>query len=265
MDYHAVLKQVESWLMEVGTEQLEGLGRKLSITTKSSEFDPVTDVDRKSEEFLVGAIQHHYPEHSILTEERGAMENGSGYRWVIDPLDGTVNYAHRFPIFGISVALQHHGQTMLGAVYFPVLKEFFHAILGEGALLNDRRIAVSPITELSKSLLATGFPYDRATDPDNNLNYFNHLMLQIGGISRSGSAAFDLCNVACGRINGYWEFKVHLWDVAAGDLIVSEAGGKVDYLECRKGVALIAGNGKINESIYRELTKVNPAVKRIEE
>ncbi|HEX3046282.1 MAG TPA: inositol monophosphatase family protein [Bacillota bacterium] len=262
-DYETALKKVTSWLLGVGKLQLEGLKADLNIRSKSNEYDLVTEIDQRSEQLLVSAIQREYPDHSILSEEAGAIENKSDYVWVIDPLDGTVNYAHRFPIFCISVALQFRKETLLGAVYVPVLGELFTALKGQGAFLNHALIHVSPITQLGQSLLATGFPYDRATDPDNNLNYFCQLVPKIGGISRSGSAAFDLCNVACGRINGYWEFKLSPWDVAAGALIVAEAGGTVDYIAGKKGIALIAGNQSISGLIYQELRQVNPKLELI--
>ncbi|MCL6588966.1 MAG: inositol monophosphatase [Firmicutes bacterium] len=260
IDYETALMKVKSWLMEVGALQLQGLKADLAIRSKSNEFDLVTEIDGRSEEILVDAIRREYPDHSILSEEAGAIKNQPEYRWVIDPLDGTVNYAHRFPVFSISVALQFRGETLLGAVYVPSLNELFTALKGRGAFCNGAPIQVSPIQELSQSLLATGFPYDRATDPDNNLNYFCHIVPKIGGVLRSGSAAFDLCNVACGRVNGYWEFKLSPWDVAAGALIVEEAGGTVDYLASKKGVALIAGNRAINGLIYQELRKVSPGL-----
>jgi myo-inositol-1(or 4)-monophosphatase len=268
-DYETALKKVTFWLLETGEMQLQGLKTDLSIRSKSNEYDLVTEMDQRSEKILIESIQKEYPEHSILSEEAGGIENKSDYVWVIDPLDGTVNYAHRFPIFCISVALQFRGETLLGAVYVPVLGELFTALKGQGAFLNSRAdargvpIQVSSITQLAQSLLATGFPYDRATDPDNNLNYFCQIVPKIGGISRSGSAAFDLCNVACGRINGYWEFKLSPWDVAAGVLIVEEAGGTVDYIAGKIGIGLIAGNQAINGLIFQELRQVNPKLELI--
>lgn len=267
LDYNRVFHKVRSWLLDVGALQLKGWETDLTIGCKSNEFDLVTDIDHRSEEYLLTAIRREFPGHAVLSEESGvtapaaaAAEAGavSDYCWVVDPLDGTVNYAHKFPLFTISIALRHLNQTVFGAVYVPYLQELFHAVKGQGAFMNGRPIGVAAATELAASLLATGFPYDRATDPDNNLDYFQHMVPLIGGISRTGTAAFDLCNVAGGRINGYWEFKLNLWDAAAGALIVEEAGGRVRYFERQKGVALIAGNERICEAIFEELRKVRP-------
>lgn len=145
-------------------------------------------------------------------------------------------------------------------MYAPVLNELFEGVKGGGAYLNGTRLRVAENQELSKAVLATGFPYDKATDPDNNLNYFNHLVPQVSGIRRSGSAAYDLCNVAAGRLDGYWELKVNRWDIAAGALFVEEAGGKVIYLPSKKGISLIAGNERICNLIHQELVRLNPSL-----
>ena len=259
LDYRTVYTQVESWLAKAGSIVLEGLKEDPEVT-KFTEFGPVTDAACEAEEYLVRAIRRRYPEHSVHARLQGTLENGSGYRWVVDPLDGMVNYVRRFPAFGISLAFEEQGETVLGAVYLPMFKELFHAFRGRGAFLNGDRITVSPVDNLSRAVLSTGLPYNDVVDP-GNLDYFNHLKLRIGGISRSGSTACDLCNVARGTVDGYWGFKAPLGSIAAGALIVSEAGGKVDYLECRNGLALIAGNGRINEAICREMAGVDRGLK----
>jgi myo-inositol-1(or 4)-monophosphatase len=255
-----VLEQVEAWVSEVGRLQLEKLNRKdLKIDRKSTEIDLVTEVDKLSEAILIANIKAKFPEHSILAEESGAMENDSDYRWVIDPLDGTVNFAHGFPIFGISVALQYRGDSILGLVYIPALQEMFSTIKGKGAFLNGNRLQVADTVLLNQAFLATGFPYDRATDPDNNVKYFTALITKVQGIRRTGSAAYDLCNVAAGRLDGYWEFKLNPWDVAAGTLMVTEAGGSLIYLDepRGKGIHLIAANHQLDRVIFEQLRQVD--------
>lgn len=258
--YLAILEEAKLWAREVGRIQVEGMKEILTIANKSSEYDLVTNIDTQSEQELIKRIYEEYPEHAILSEESGVLGKDSEYLWIVDPLDGTVNYAHRYPVFCISLALQYRGEVVLGVVYAPALQELFEAVKGEGAYLNGVKLQVSEITDLNKAILATGFPYDKAYDPDNNLNYFRELVPKINGIRRTGSAAYDLCNVAAGRFNGYWEFKVNRWDIAAGTLIVQEAGGKVVYLPSKKGIGLIAGNHSICDSVRRELVRVNPAL-----
>lgn len=258
-DYLTILDKAKAWVKEVGAIQLEGLAdHNLIVNSKSSEYDLVTNIDTRSEQELIRRIKAEYPGHAILSEESGTSSDVSEYLWIIDPLDGTVNYAHRFPIFCISLALQFHGEIVLGIVYAPALGELFETVKGQGAYLNGAKLQVGKINELSKAILATGFPYDKATDRENNLNYFNHLVPRINGIRRTGSAAYDLCNVAAGRFNGYWEFKVNHWDIAAGVLMVEEAGGEIIYLPGKKGIGLVAGNNKICKLIHEELIKVNP-------
>lgn len=259
-NYSIILEKVKTWVREVGQIQLKGLEQTLTVDRKSSEYDLVTNIDIQSEQELISRIKREYPGHAILSEESGASEEDSEYLWIIDPLDGTVNYAHRYPVFCISLALQYCDETVLGVVYVPAFNELFEAVKGQGAYLNGVRLQVAEINELSKAILVTGFPYDKATDPENNLSYFNHLVPQINGIRRTGSAAYDLCNVAAGRINGYWEFKVKRWDIAAGVLIVKEAGGEAVYLPCKKWIGLIAGNESICKLIQRELVRVNPSL-----
>ena len=259
-DYSSIIEKVKNWAREVGRIQLEGLRQILTVASKSNEYDLVTNIDTQSERELIKRIRAAYPGHSVLAEESGMLSGDSEYLWIVDPLDGTVNYAHRYPVFCISIALQYRGEIVLGVVYAPALQELFEAIKGEGAYLNGAGLQVAEAAELNKAILATGFPYDKATDPDNNLNYFKELVPQINGIRRTGSAAYDLCNVAAGRFNGYWEFKVNRWDIAAGTLIVQEAGGKVVYLPSKKGIGLIAGNQSICDLVHGELVRVNPAL-----
>ncbi len=193
--------------------------------------DPVTEVDRRSEAYLLDEIRRRFPNTRVLAEESGASGAGSDGLWYIDPLDGTVNYAHGVPIFAVSIAYAAAGEVTLGVVYDPLRDELFRAERGRGAWLNDRRLQVSSQTELRRSLLVTGFPYDILHTPRNNFDHFAHLARLTQGVRRLGSAALDLCYVAAGRFDGYWELKLSPWDLAAGGLIAAEAGALVTDLE----------------------------------
>ena len=187
----------------------------------------VTNVDKKSEALIVGALKQHFPAHQILAEEGLGAKGFSSYKWIIDPLDGTTNYTHGFPFFCVSIGLEVQGEMALGVVYAPMLGELFVGMRGKGATLNGKRIHVSKEPSLSKSLLATGFPYDIREAARNNLNYFAKFAKRAQAIRRAGSAALDLCYLACGRFDGFWELRLAPWDLAAATLIVEEAGGKV--------------------------------------
>jgi myo-inositol-1(or 4)-monophosphatase len=189
-------------------------------------IDLVTSVDREAERTIVALIRRNFPAHSILAEEETNVEGKENeYRWIIDPLDGTTNFAHGYPQVSISIALEHSGQVILGLVYDPLRRECFRAVKGHGATLNGSPIRTSVVNELDKALLATGFPYDRREKADFYLAFFKAFLTRCQGIRRNGSAALDLCYVACGRIDGFWELKLKPWDIAAGALIVEEAGG----------------------------------------
>lgn len=204
----------------------ESLGRVKQIEFKGA-VDIVTEMDRNSEDLIMGEIRKAFPGHGILTEESAEIKSASPYKWIIDPLDGTTNYSHGFPFFCVSIAFEEAGEVKFGAVYDPMLDELFTAEAGGGAFLNDERIRVSKIDSLQRSLLATGFPYDLRTSKENNLDLFSTFSLKAQAIRRAGSAALDLSYIACGRFDGYWEMKLKAWDVAAGALIVKEAGGTV--------------------------------------
>ncbi len=257
LDYAKVITEVKSWVREVGEFQKEHLGRDMIIKTKSTGVDLVTEVDRWSEEHLMHAIRENYSGHAILSEEYGKHDIASDYLWVIDPLDGTTNYAQGLHIFAISIALQHLSNTMLGIIYVPVLNQMFEAVRGQGAYLNGSVLQVSGKENLQECVLATGFPYDRAENPDNNVNYFSRITPQVRGIRRMGSAAYDLANVSAGLLDGYWELNLSPWDVAAGILILEEAGGKVVYLSGKRGISLVAGNKAISQKILDEIRAVD--------
>jgi len=206
-----------------------GFSRKLRVTYKGR-IDPVTDIDVKAERYITSRIRRAYPDHDVLAEESGDAGERSAYRWVIDPLDGTVNYAHGFPVYCVSVGLEYEGRPSLGAVYDPERNEMFWGARGEGAFLNNRRLQVTTETRLERAMLSTGFAYDIGTARRNNLGLFARMAKRAQAIRRPGSAAIDLCWLAAGRIDGFWELKLHPWDTAAAVVIVEEAGGKVTRL-----------------------------------
>ena len=190
-------------------------------------IDLVTEVDHQSEKFLLGEVQKDFPDHHIFSEETGIIQGSDEHVWYIDPLDGTVNYAHHIPIFCVSIAYAFQGNLSLGAVYDPMRDEMFLAERGKGAYLNGRRLHVSSATELQRSLLVTGFPYNAWNTPQDNFANFVKFAKLTQGVRRLGSAALDLCYVAAGRFDGYWEVSLNAWDVAAGGLICEEAGARV--------------------------------------
>ncbi|HBO84501.1 MAG: inositol monophosphatase [Deltaproteobacteria bacterium GWC2_42_11] len=221
---HDFMETAVNVATEAGRLLKTNLGRLHSIEMKGA-IDVVTEMDIRAEELIIKILRGVFPTFGILTEESGERAASSEYRWIIDPLDGTTNYAHGYPVFCVSIALEKNGETILGVVYNPMLAELFTAEKGRGACLNNRKIQVSSTTKLNNSLLATGFPYDIRTSSNNNINYFTNFAVRVQAIRRAGSAALDSCYVACGRFDGFWELKLKPWDVAAGGLIVKEAGG----------------------------------------
>lgn len=236
------------------------IGRRHTIEFKGV-IDVVTEMDIKAEDMIMKTIKARFPEHGILTEESFEQKSGSGYRWIIDPLDGTTNYSHGFPIFCVSIALEREGEIILGVVFNPMLNELFTAEKGKGAYLNSKKIRVSGISELTKSLLATGFPYDVRTSQDNNISHFANFAVRVQAIRRAGSAALDMCYVACGRFDGFWELKLKPWDTAAAMLIIKEAGGIVTDF---KGSAFSLYSGETlasNGLVHDEMIEILNAVK----
>ncbi|MEW5939891.1 MAG: inositol monophosphatase family protein [Chloroflexota bacterium] len=232
---HPSLSDLESLARAAGKILRDGYEQDHDIQFKGV-IDLVTEIDHLSEKFLLEEISRRWPESRVFAEESG--ESGRGELiWYVDPLDGTVNYAHGVPIFCVSIACAWEGQIQLGAVYDPMRDEMFAAERGRGARLNGRVMKVSSATELQKSLLVTGFPYNTWTARPNNLEYFGRFATRTQGVRRLGSAALDACYVAAGRFDGFWELSLHAWDVAAGGLIAEEAGarvtnvkGEADYL-----------------------------------
>lgn len=231
------------------------------IQNKGISGDLVTEADKESDKAILERLQKKYPTHSILTEESGEhkIEN-SDFLWVIDPLDGTTNYAHQNPLFSVSIALLYKGKAIVGVVYNPIYNELFYGAHGQGAYLKGNPINVSNTGDLAQSLLATGFRYDRRQNPDNNYKEFVHLTDLTQGVRRLGSAALDIAYVASGRIDGYWERGIKPWDIAAGVLLVEEAGGSISSydgasLDIFSG-EIIVSNSLIHEVLTEEIVKI---------
>ncbi|MBN1150528.1 inositol monophosphatase [candidate division WOR-3 bacterium] len=220
-------EDLRSTLVKAGDHLLTSMN-SVNVITEKSKFDYVTEKDIETERFLKQKLQTIVPGSSFLGEEDGFQFSSSPFRWIVDPLDGTTNYIHSFPIFSISTALEENGKIIFGAIYFPLLKEYFWASEGEGAYLNDKKISVSQIESLEGGLFATGFPFRAHERIDRYLASFRSVFEKASGIRRCGSAALDLCFVACGRFDGFWEDNLSPWDIAAGELIVKEAGGTVE-------------------------------------
>jgi len=237
---------------KAGTILRDNIQGKRTISYKG-DINLVTEMDTRSERAIVDTLHSAFPGHGIIAEEETNIRNDSGFTWIIDPLDGTTNYAHGYPCFSVSIALEQEGSVILGVVYDPMRDELFSARKGTGAYLNENRISVSGADDLIRSLLATGFPYDRKVSEKNNLDYFHDLLMASQEVRRDGSAALDLCYVASGRFDGFWELKLKPWDVAAGSLIVTEAGGNVSDLSGNlfnmHGEEILATNGKIHSKM----------------
>lgn len=238
-------------------------GKLQSIEEKGGGGDLVTEADKESEAAILQVLERHVPEHRILAEESGKLGNlESDYLWAIDPLDGTTNYAHSYPVACVSVALLINGKPQVGVIYDPFQNELFQAAKGLGATLNHRSIRVSQTEELGKSLLATGFAYDRRETKDNNYAEFCYLTHLTQGVRRAGSAALDLAAVACGRYDGYWERGIKPWDIAAGIVLVEEAGGQVTSYDGSDfqldSGRILATNGSVHASLSRALLDTPP-------
>jgi len=236
-----------------------GFGKRIQIDLKG-DIDLVTEMDRKAELYILNAIRGEFPYHTIISEESGISQGQDENVWYIDPLDGTVNYAHGVPIFSVSIAFAENGQTIFGVVYDPMQDEFFSAERGKGAWLNGTPMQVSKTNNLDSSLLTTGFGYDIRTNPKNNLNHYENFSLKSRGVRRLGSAAIDMAYVAAGRLDGYWEISIFPWDIAAGILFVEQAGGKVTdiqggLVQLSPSPTLLATNGRIHDEMLAELNK----------
>lgn len=263
-------KQLQTFL-DIATEAVlaggailqDYLGNLNHIEEKGRPGDLVTEADKTAEAVVLDVLQRHVPTHAILTEESGQLGMvGSEFLWAIDPLDGTTNYAHQYPVSAVSVGLMLAGTPIVGAIYDPFRQELFRAALGLGATRNRRPIFVSQTQELAKSLLVTGFAYDRQQTSDHNYAEFCYLTHLTQGVRRSGSAALDLAYVACGRFDGYWERGLSPWDITAGVVLLQEAGGKVTAYDSSpfqlQSGRILATNGHIHPDLSRALQTVPP-------
>jgi myo-inositol-1(or 4)-monophosphatase len=235
----------------------DGFGTNFKIDNKEGINNLVTEYDKKAEDFIIGEIRSKYPDHAILAEESGASNETHSYRWIIDPLDGTVNFANNLPVFSVSIALEKDGEVILGCVYQPVLDEVFYAEKDKGAFMNEKKINVSTKDDIKSAFLVTGFPYNIIENPRGAIDHFVKIIGAGIPVRRLGSAALDLSYVACGRFDAFWEVFLHPWDVAAGMIILKEAGGKItnydgsDYTF--EGETVIASNGLIHQDIIELL------------
>jgi myo-inositol-1(or 4)-monophosphatase len=236
---------------------------KISQVDSKGNNDFVTEVDRQSEAAIIEVLQRAFPEHSILAEESGHIKGKSEYEWIIDPLDGTTNFFHGNPQFAISIALRHQGRLEMGVIYDPLRDELFTALRGKGAFLNDRRIRVGSLTGLQGALLGTGFPFKMPLYLDIYLATFSALFPQVSDVRRAGSAALDLAYVASGRLDGFWEMGLREWDIAAGVLLIQEAGGLVsDFAGGHNFLVsgnVVAGNPKLLKGILQAINPLLPA------
>ncbi len=230
-----MLKNTLLRAVEAGADEiLRFFNKEFTISNKEGINNLVTEADHAAEKAIFAVIRETYPDHHILSEETGDMVTNSEYKWIIDPIDGTINFAHGIPLNCVSIAIEHKGEMIFGAVYNPHLKELFFAEKGKGATLNEKPIRVSVKSEAIKACLVTGFPYTYINIPNGPLEIFERFIRKGVPVRRLGSAAIDLCWVACGRFDGFYEHKLEAWDSAAGYLIVEEAGGKVTDFDGNK-------------------------------
>jgi myo-inositol-1(or 4)-monophosphatase len=255
------LAQVLAWTKQAGQIVRAKFDDEHTIGYKGA-VDVVTEADKASEDYLLAQIRQHFPGHAVITEESGELDGDSENCWIIDPLDGTINYAHHLPIYSVSVAYRHHGELVLGVVHDPSLEECFYAEKGKGAFLNDKKIVVSQTPELIKCLLVSGFPYERQSAAyQRALRLFNHMTTISQGVRRLGSAALDMCYVACGRLDAYYELSIHLWDIAAAALIIQEAGGVVRDIHGNEDFmtppfALVGANPTVYPQLLAEIKSI---------
>jgi len=255
-----VLALAKRLALAAGALQRERYETNIEIRTKSASIDLVTEVDHQCEELIVSGLHEARQGDAILAEEgRGEDHPGAPWRWIIDPLDGTTNYAHGYPRFCVSIGVEHERTRTVGVVYDPLLNEMYTAVRGDGAQLNGVPIGVSQEPDIGNSLVATGFAYDVRRSAEDNINHFIAFVKSSRAIRRDGSAALDLCYVAAGRFDGYWELKLHPWDVAAGLLMVDEAGGRTSDLSGgpaqASGFECIASNGAVHEAMLEILLR----------
>jgi myo-inositol-1(or 4)-monophosphatase len=253
-----LLSPMQAMAREAGALLMEYFHQHVKIEYKG-DVDLVTIADRKSEALILERIRKQFPSHDVMGEEGTRIETGSDYKWYVDPLDGTTNFAHGYPVFCVSLGVEYRKQRIAAVVYDPTRDEMFVAEKGAGARLNDQSIHVSTTAELGQCLIATGFPSQKR-HKNPNIYFYHQLTLRTHGVRRAGSAALDLCNVASGRFEGFWEFNLNPWDTAAGVLIVEEAGGKVsDFSGGEFQIAsreTLATNGLIHQALLHEFQQI---------
>ncbi|RAJ10454.1 myo-inositol-1(or 4)-monophosphatase [Chitinophaga skermanii] len=255
-----MLKQTLLKATQAGAKVLQHyFDGEFEVTSKDTINNLVTEADKKAEAAIIEVIREDYPSHFILSEEVGEIKTDSNVKWIIDPIDGTVNFAHGIPICCVSIGVEQDGELILGAVYNPFMNEFFFAQKGFGATLNDKIIHVSKKQDLASACLVTGFPYKWETMPNDPVRVFERFIHHGNPVRRLGSAALDLCWVACGRFDGFWEHNLQAWDAAAGYLIVKEAGGMVtDFSGTEYSVyqkQLLATNGTIHSDMLKVINQ----------
>ncbi len=269
IDLNETLATAVTIAQAAGALLMEGFLQDKTIDHKSSDVDLVTKYDHAAEALIASRLHAAFPDHGLLGEEGTNSDPNARYAWHIDPLDGTNNYAHNFPVFCVSLGLYESTTPLLAVVYNPVLDECFTAIAGQGAHVTtasgQRPLQVSQQTTLQASLLATGFPYDRQTSPANNLNFVAEFLPRSLGLRRAGSAAMDMAYIAAGRLDGYWEQKLHSWDMAAGILLVQEAGGTVTHMDGapialrhQQQLHVLASNGHIHDDMLAVIAATPP-------
>jgi myo-inositol-1(or 4)-monophosphatase len=246
--------------LEAGKYLKESVGKVLEVESKfGQETNLVTQIDKNAEEIIINKIRKKYPDHDFLAEESGSHNKQSEVRWIIDPLDGTLNFTHGMPLFSVSIAVEVKGVVVAGVVYEPNLDELFTAEKGNGAFLNKKPIHVSRVDTLIESMMVTGFPYTIKDNPDNAVQHFVNMLMKAQGIRRLGSAAVDLCYVACGRFDGFWEVFLSPWDMAAGVLLIQEAGGRFTDLSGKPSSIynkqVLMTNGLIHEKVVEILAQ----------
>ena len=253
-----LISAMQSIAREAGALLMDFFHQRVKIEYKG-DADLVTVADRKSEALILERIRKQFPTHDVMGEEGARIESGSDFKWYVDPLDGTTNFAHGFPVFCVSLAVEYRGRRVAGVIYDPTRYEMFTAELGKGALLNGQPIHVSATSRLAECLVGTGFPSQKR-HKSPNIYFYHQLTLRTHGVRRAGSAALDLCNVACGRFDGFWEFNLNPWDTAAGVLIVEEAGGRVTNfsggpfrLDSRE---TLASNGLVHDALIAEFQAI---------
>lgn len=256
MNMDKIIQAAREAALKAGRMLRENIGKSIEISYKGT-VDLVTNFDTQAQRMIFDHLSSCFPDHDYLAEEGLSQNKGAEFRWIIDPLDGTTNYAHHFPVFTVSIALEREGEVVLGLIYDPMREEMFSAVKGKGSFLNGEGIRVSAVDDLNRSLLATGFPYDIRASKVNNITHFNNFLTRVQGIRCCGSAAMDLCYVASGRFDGFWELKLSPWDMAAGALIVQEAGGLISDFQNGEftiyGAEILASNGLIHQQIVEVL------------